>query len=70
MIEGWCKLRRPRLDAQSIVPLFELSYALTGVALERFGILAAGLVIATISLLCGMPWLEQLGRPRMVQGME
>jgi predicted MFS family arabinose efflux permease len=50
--------------------VMQLSYALMGLALARFGIPAVGLVIAAMSLLCGMSWLAQFGRPRMVKGIQ
>jgi predicted MFS family arabinose efflux permease len=42
--------------------VMQLSYALMGQAFTKFGIPAVGIVIALMSLLCGVSWLVQFGR--------
>ncbi|WDL96727.1 MFS transporter [Alicyclobacillus sp. ALC3] len=42
--------------------VMQLSYAVMGLALSRFGVPVIGLVIGAISLLCGVTWLAQFGR--------
>jgi len=41
--------------------VMQLSYALMGLALARFGIPTVGIVIGAMSLLCGVSWLVQFG---------
>jgi MFS family permease len=41
--------------------VMQLSYALMGLALTRFGIPTVGIVIGAMSLLCGLSWLAQFG---------
>lgn len=41
--------------------VMQLSYALMGLALTRFGIPAVGIVIGAMSLVCGLSWLAQFG---------
>ncbi|WP_303802486.1 MFS transporter [Alicyclobacillus macrosporangiidus] len=43
--------------------VMQLSYALTGLALARFGIPVVGMAIGAMSMLCGVSWLAQFGRP-------
>ncbi len=50
--------------------VMQLSYAVMGFALSRFGIPMVGIVIGTMSLLCGASWLAQFGRPRILKGMQ
>lgn len=42
--------------------VMQLSYALMGLALARFGIPTVGIVIGAMSLMCGVSWLAQFGR--------
>ena len=42
--------------------VMQLSFAITGVAFQRFGIRSVGIVIGSISLLCGLSWLAQFGK--------
>jgi hypothetical protein len=39
--------------------VMQISYVLTGYAFEHIGVPFAGLLIAAISLLCGISWLVQ-----------
>ena len=50
--------------------VMQLSYALMGLALAKFGIPAVGIVIGAISLLCGVSWLAQFGKPFAIMGGE
>ncbi|MCY0889107.1 MAG: MFS transporter [Alicyclobacillaceae bacterium] len=54
------------LHGSTYVGVMQLSFAITGFALQDFGIRSIGLVIGVISLFCGVSWLAQFGRKSVI----